>query len=100
MVIRDRDRVRRLPRDRGANDAEEFVGRKHQQASQARDIAPQVCQYCEREVVRRHEARLEEARQVMPKVGKKTFPYTAKGKMQAKAAAKKSGKKMTKAKGY
>ena len=36
----------------------------------------------------------------MPKVGKKTFPYTAKGKMQAKAAAKKSGKKMTKAKGY
>lgn len=36
----------------------------------------------------------------MPKVGKKTFPYTAKGMKQAKAAAKKSGKKMTKAKGY
>ena len=33
----------------------------------------------------------------MPKVGKKTFPYTAKGKADAKAAAKKTGKKtMTK----
>ena len=31
----------------------------------------------------------------MPKVGKKTFPYTAKGKTMAKAAAKKTGKKMT-----
>lgn len=27
----------------------------------------------------------------MPKVGKKKFPYTAKGKMEAKAAAKKTG---------
>ena len=36
----------------------------------------------------------------MPKVGKKTFPYTAKGKAAAQAAAKKTGKKMTKAKGY
>lgn len=32
----------------------------------------------------------------MPKVGKKTFPYTAKGKADAKAAAKKTGKMMTK----
>jgi hypothetical protein len=30
----------------------------------------------------------------MPKVGKKEFPYTPKGKAMAKAAAKKSGKKM------
>jgi hypothetical protein len=36
----------------------------------------------------------------MPKVGKKSFPYTAKGKMAAKAFAKKVGKKMTKGKGY
>lgn len=36
----------------------------------------------------------------MPKVGKKTFPYTAKGMKQAKAAAKKGGKPMRKAKGY
>jgi hypothetical protein len=36
----------------------------------------------------------------MPKVGKKSFPYTAKGKMAAKAYAKKSGKKMSKGKGY
>lgn len=30
----------------------------------------------------------------MPMVGKKKFPYTAKGKADAKKAAKKSGKKM------
>jgi hypothetical protein len=30
----------------------------------------------------------------MPKVGKKEFPYTAKGMAMAKATAKKSGKKM------
>ena len=36
----------------------------------------------------------------MPKVGKKTFPYTAKGKMAAKSYAKKTGKAMKKAKGY
>jgi|TARA_R110002096_G_scaffold411229_1_gene611222 hypothetical protein len=30
----------------------------------------------------------------MPKVGKKTFAYTAKGKAAAKKAAKKSGKKV------
>lgn len=35
----------------------------------------------------------------MPKVGKKTFPYTAKGEDMAKAEAKKTGKKMTKKKG-
>lgn len=35
----------------------------------------------------------------MPKVGKKTFPYTAKGKADAKVAAKKTGKKMTMKKG-
>ena len=29
----------------------------------------------------------------MPKVGKKEFPYTAKGKKDAAAAAKKGGKK-------
>lgn len=32
----------------------------------------------------------------MPKVGKKKFPYTAKGKMEAKEYAKKSGKPMKK----
>jgi hypothetical protein len=32
----------------------------------------------------------------MPKVGKKEFPYTAKGMAMAKAAAKKSGKPMKK----
>ena len=36
----------------------------------------------------------------MPKVGKKTFPYTAKGMKAAKAAARKAGKPMRKAKGY
>jgi len=30
----------------------------------------------------------------MPKVGKINFPYTAKGKADAKKAAKKSGKKI------
>jgi|LakMenEpi03Aug12_release.lakeMendotaPanAssembly.Ray.scaffolds.fasta_scaffold3007053_1 hypothetical protein len=30
----------------------------------------------------------------MPKVGKKEFPYNAKGMAMAKAEAKKSGKKM------
>ena len=35
----------------------------------------------------------------MPKVGKKKFPYTAKGKKAAKSYAKKSGKKV-KSKGY
>jgi hypothetical protein len=33
----------------------------------------------------------------MPKVGKKEFPYTAKGMAMAKAAAKKTGKPMKKA---
>ena len=33
----------------------------------------------------------------MPKVGKKEFPYTAKGMMDAKMEAKKSGKTMKKA---
>ena len=36
----------------------------------------------------------------MPMVGKKKFPYTDKGKAKAKAAAKKTGKKVKKAKGY
>ena len=36
----------------------------------------------------------------MPKVGKKSFPYTAKGKADAKAEAKKTGKKVMKKKGY
>jgi hypothetical protein len=35
----------------------------------------------------------------MPKVGKKKFPYTSKGKKEAKSYAKKSGKKV-KSKGY
>jgi|TARA_Y100000310_G_scaffold191837_1_gene191767 hypothetical protein len=30
----------------------------------------------------------------MPKVGKRHYPYTKKGKAAAKAAAKKTGKKM------
>jgi len=38
----------------------------------------------------------------MPKVGKKKFPYTAKGKAAASAYAKKTGKgmKMSKGKAY
>jgi len=36
----------------------------------------------------------------MPTVGKKKFPYTAKGKAAAKKAAKKTGKPMKKKKGY
>jgi hypothetical protein len=36
----------------------------------------------------------------MPKVGKKSFPYTAKGKAMAKAEAKKTGKKVAMKKGY
>lgn len=36
----------------------------------------------------------------MPKVGKKSFPYTAKGKAAAKAYAKKTGKKMSTKRGY
>lgn len=35
----------------------------------------------------------------MPKVGKMKFPYTAKGKEEAKAYAKKTGKSMKKKKG-
>ena len=34
----------------------------------------------------------------MPKVGTKTFAYTKKGKQKAKAHAKKTGKKVKKAK--
>jgi len=34
----------------------------------------------------------------MPKVGKKEFPYTAKGMAMAKMEAKKTGKKVTKKK--
>jgi hypothetical protein len=36
----------------------------------------------------------------MPMVGKKKYPYTAKGKAKAKAAAKKAGKKVKKVKSY
>ena len=36
----------------------------------------------------------------MPNVGKKKYPYTAKGMAAAKKDAKKSGKKMTMAKKY
>jgi len=36
----------------------------------------------------------------MPKVGKKKFPYTAKGKAAAKKYAKKTNKKMMKGKAY
>ena len=36
----------------------------------------------------------------MPKVGKKSFPYTYKGKAAAKAYAKKTGKKVSKKRGY
>ena len=36
----------------------------------------------------------------MPKVGKKKFPYTKKGKAAAKKAAKKSGKKVRTARRY
>jgi len=36
----------------------------------------------------------------MPKVGKKTFAYTPKGKEAAKKAAKKTGKKVVKKPGY
>jgi hypothetical protein len=35
----------------------------------------------------------------MPKVGKKEFPYTAKGMAMAKAEAKKTGKSMKSGKG-
>ena len=36
----------------------------------------------------------------MPKVGKKKFSYTKKGKQAAKKYAKKTGKKVTKKKDY
>lgn len=36
----------------------------------------------------------------MPKVGKKKYPYTSKGKAAAKKAAKKSGKKMKRKSSY
>jgi hypothetical protein len=36
----------------------------------------------------------------MPKVGKKKFPYTAKGKKAAASYAKKTGKAVKKTKGY
>jgi len=36
----------------------------------------------------------------MPMVGKKKFAYTTKGKAKAKAAAKRTGKKVKKMKGY
>ena len=41
-----------------------------------------------------------EQENTMPKVGKKNYPYTAKGKAAAKAASKRTGKKMTKKKKY
>ena len=41
-----------------------------------------------------------EQENAMPKVGKKHYPYTAKGKAAAKAASKRTGKKMTKKKKY
>jgi hypothetical protein len=34
----------------------------------------------------------------MPKVGKKKYPYTAKGRAAARKASKRTGKKMTSAK--
>jgi hypothetical protein len=88
-----------LPQKDGAFASEELTRRQHQPSQASWDLAPQVRIYREREVLRRHEARLEEE-QVMPKVGKKKFPYTAKGKAAAKAFAKKVGKKMSKGKGY
>ena len=36
----------------------------------------------------------------MPMLGKKKYPYTKKGKMAAKKAAKKKGMKVKKMKGY
>lgn len=36
----------------------------------------------------------------MPKVGRKKFPYTKKGKEQAKKEAKKTGKNISMMKGY
>ena len=36
----------------------------------------------------------------MPMVGKKKYPYTAKDKAKAKAAAKRTGKKVKKMKNY
>ena len=36
----------------------------------------------------------------MPKVGKKKYPYTSKGKAAAKKAAKKSGKKIKRKSSY
>tara|TARA_R100001143_G_scaffold46471_1_gene41526 strand:+ start:74 stop:184 length:111 start_codon:yes stop_codon:yes gene_type:complete len=36
----------------------------------------------------------------MPKVGKKHYPYTAKGRAAAKKAAKKTGRKVTRKKKY
>ena len=36
----------------------------------------------------------------MPKVGKKHYPYTAKGKAAAKKVAKRKGMKVVKKKGY
>ena len=36
----------------------------------------------------------------MPKVGKKRYPYTAKGRAAAKKAAKKTGQKVTRKKKY
>ena len=36
----------------------------------------------------------------MPKVGKKKFPYTKKGKQAAKRAAKRTGKAVRKARKY
>jgi|3_EtaG_2_1085321.scaffolds.fasta_scaffold108908_2 hypothetical protein len=38
--------------------------------------------------------------EMMPKVGRRKFAYTKTGKKAAKAYAKKSGKKVKKAKGY
>jgi len=46
--------------DGDADHGKELARRQHQQASQTRDLAPQVCQVSQREVICRHEARLEE----------------------------------------
>ena len=83
-------------KDGVASAAQELFGGQHQSPKEGWHQPPEV------EVNRVEEGlfRNEEGVALMPKVGKKKFPYTAKGKAAAKSYAKKTGKKMSKKMGY
>jgi hypothetical protein len=86
-----------LPEKGGAaNASQELTGWQHQSSEEGWNQPSQVEVHGFQEGVCRNE----EGVALMPKVGKKKFPYTAKGKSAAKAYAKKTGKKVSKKRAY